>query len=335
GGVGRRGERGDRQGLGIAASCGGGPLQALRGGLGFEVAPRPREPAVAKLHHALERMVALAAKEQRRVRLLLWLGIEPGLVEVDELPMEFRFLLGPQFLHGEYPLAQQFEACLVPGAVVFHLIDVPTPAHGKDKATTRELVEARRRLRRDDRGTVGDEAEARAEPQVLGCRRSERERYEGIVRVFVALRQLPAAGKRGASAHRNVRVLAHEERFKAALLECTRELGDVNAVIGWEVVRANLHAQISAGFNHAAWRRRYHVRLGADQARGRRASAHLDAEELGFQSMAQNLLFSGLVRGFRARPAMSAFWPCARFRRGDVTGGAQLHAFLMGMRPSP
>src|SRR5262249_51530761 len=187
GGVGRRGERGDRQGLGIAASCGGGPLQALRGGLGFEVAPRPREPAVAKLHHALERMVALAAKEQRRVRLLLWLGIEPGLVEVDEFPMEFGFLLGPQFLHGEYPLAQQFEARLVLGAVVLHLIDVPTAAHGKDETTTGELVEARHRLCRDDWVALGDEADARAEPQALGCRRGERERDKGIVRVFVAL----------------------------------------------------------------------------------------------------------------------------------------------------
>jgi hypothetical protein len=162
--------------------------------------------------------------------------------------MEFGFLLGPQFLHGEYPLAQQSEARLVLGAVIFHLIDVPTAAHGKDEATTRKLVEACHRLRCGDRVALGDETDAGAEPQALGCRRGERERNEGIVRVFVALRQLPAAGKRGAPAHGNVGVLAHEQRFKAAALERTRELSDVDAVVGREVVRANLHAQISAGF---------------------------------------------------------------------------------------
>src|SRR5262249_31454399 len=60
--AGWRGESGDRQGLGIAASCGSCLPQPLCGALGFEAAPRPREPPVAKLHHALERVVALAAK---------------------------------------------------------------------------------------------------------------------------------------------------------------------------------------------------------------------------------------------------------------------------------
>ena len=117
-------------------------LQACHGALGLPAAARAREPAVAELDHALQGVVGLAAEQDRRMRPLLGLGIEPDRIEVDELAVELGFLLGPQLLHGQHALAQQLEARLVAGAVVLHLVDVPAAADGEDEAAARELVEA-------------------------------------------------------------------------------------------------------------------------------------------------------------------------------------------------
>src|SRR5262249_19923500 len=154
---------------------------------------------------------------------------------------------------------------------------------------------------------------------------------EGIVRVFVALRQLSAAGKRGAPAHRNVRVLTHEQRFKAALLERTRELGDVDAVVGWEVVRANLHAQISAGLRATLFcRQRYHVRLGADQAAQRRASTTAGARPGRPAIVARDQVAAGRELAQVARHAVGG---CEYFEKriADITDNRfQIEPFAAG-----
>src|SRR6266545_6433995 len=62
-------------------------------------------------------------------------------------------------------------------------------------------------------------------------RRGKRQRHERIMRVRVALGQLAAARERRAAADRDVRMLAHEQRFEAARLECARQLVDGDAVI--------------------------------------------------------------------------------------------------------
>src|SRR5581483_11524188 len=83
---------------------------------------------------------------------------------------------------------------------------------------------------------------ARAELEPPGGGGRERQRHEGIVRVLVALGQLAAPGERGAPADGDVGVLAHEERFKAAILQRPRQLGDVDAVVGREIIGTYLHA---------------------------------------------------------------------------------------------
>src|SRR5581483_4266302 len=51
-----------------------------------------------------------------------------------------------------------------------------------------------------------------------------------------------AAGKRCAPADGDVGVLAHEQGLEAAILQRPRQLGDVDAVVGREVVGTYLHA---------------------------------------------------------------------------------------------
>src|SRR5258707_15216813 len=57
----------------------------------------------------------------------------------------------------------------------------------------------------------------------------------------IALGQFAAARKGRAAAHRNMRVLAHEQRFEAARLELAREFIDGDAVIRGEIKGANAH----------------------------------------------------------------------------------------------
>ena len=54
---------------------------------------RTQKPAVAELHHAPQGVFAFAAEEDRRIRSLLRLRIEPDRIEGDEFAVEFRFLL--------------------------------------------------------------------------------------------------------------------------------------------------------------------------------------------------------------------------------------------------
>src|SRR5205814_9818218 len=119
-----------------------------------------REPAVAIFDDAAQRVIALAAEDDRRVRLLRRLRPRPHLVEIDHLAVIFRLVLGPQRLHREDPLAHQLEARVVAGAMVFHLLDIPAAADPEDEAPTRELVEAGDAFGGDDRIAFRDEAKA-------------------------------------------------------------------------------------------------------------------------------------------------------------------------------
>ena len=55
-------------------------------------------------------VVGLAAEQDRRMRLLLRLGVQPDRIEVDELAVKLGLLLRPQRLHRQHALAQQLEA---------------------------------------------------------------------------------------------------------------------------------------------------------------------------------------------------------------------------------
>src|SRR5262249_57482094 len=85
-------------------------------------------------------MVALAAEQDWRIRLLLGFGIEPDRVESDKFAVEFRLILGPQGLHGEHAFAQYLETAAVVGAMIFHLLGIPAPANAKDETTPGESI---------------------------------------------------------------------------------------------------------------------------------------------------------------------------------------------------
>jgi len=70
---------------------------------------------------------------------------------------------------------------------------------------------------------------------------AEGQRDERVVGVRIAPRQFAAAGKRALAADRDVRVLRHEQRFEAALLDRGGQLGDIDAVIDREIENADLH----------------------------------------------------------------------------------------------
>src|SRR5207248_9746232 len=92
-----------------------------------------------------------------------------------------------------------------------------------------------------------EEGYASAGLGLLGCGRGKRQRHKRIMRMRVAPGKLAAAGEGGAPAHRNVGVLAQEQRFKAARLECASKLVDCNCVIGGKMKSADKHHKTEKG----------------------------------------------------------------------------------------
>ena len=168
-------------------------------------------------------------------------GIGPGRIEIHHLAMEGRLLLRPQRFHGQHAFAHQLEAGGMAGAVIFHLVDIPAAADAEDEAAVRQHVEAGDGLGGDDGIMLRHQADAGADQQLLGRSRGEGQRHEGIVGVRIALGQFTAAGKGRAPAHGYVRVLGHEQRIEAALLERTRQLGDVDPVVGRKIENPYTH----------------------------------------------------------------------------------------------
>src|SRR5271166_4197764 len=124
--------------------------------------------------------------------------------------------------------------------MVLHLLYVPAAANAEDETTARQLVEAGDALRRYDRLALRDQTDAGAEQQLFRRGRGKRECDERIVDMRVALSSMDfaAARERSSPAGRDVRVLRHVERGEAALFERTRELADIDPVIGVEIKNA-------------------------------------------------------------------------------------------------
>ena len=94
------------------------------------------------------------------MRLLDRLRPAPDRVEVDVLAVVGGLVLGPDRLHRLDALAHQREAAVRIGAVVLHLLAVPTRADAEQEAPARQPVDARDLLRRDDRVALDHEADA-------------------------------------------------------------------------------------------------------------------------------------------------------------------------------
>src|SRR5690606_2202222 len=159
---------GDRQARHVAAGLVRHHAQPLHRGSAREARIGPRKPAVAEIYYPPQRVIGFAAEDHRRMRLLEGLRIRPHGVEIYHLAVELGFLLSPERLHRENPLAQQLEARLVAGTVVLHLPDVPATADAEYEAAVRETVETRHRLGADDRIVLGHQADAGADLELFG-----------------------------------------------------------------------------------------------------------------------------------------------------------------------
>src|SRR5207244_9763103 len=204
-----------------------------------------REPAVAEIHHALQRVPALAAQQHRRVWFLRGLRVRPDRIEVDELAVVLRLVLRPDLLHREDPLAEEPEARLEGGPVFLHLFSVPPSPDAEQEASVGEQVEARDRLRQRDRIVLDDETDPGPELQVLRRGRRGGEPDEWVERVGILLGQWAAARERRAPARRNVRVLGHEQGLEPALLDGARQLVDTDSIVR----RADDDTVVSASSN--------------------------------------------------------------------------------------
>jgi hypothetical protein len=146
-----------------------------------------------------------------------------------------------QISHRLDPLAHQLEAGLGVGAVIFHLVGIPTAADAEQKAAVRHLVERGDKFRRLDRVALLHQAHPGSEFEPGHGDRSGGQRHKRVHRVVIAFWQFPAARKRGLARGRDVRVLGRPDRFEAALLQRRGEVDRGNRVIGKEHQRAEIH----------------------------------------------------------------------------------------------
>ena len=93
-----------------------------------------------------------------------------------------RFLLGPQGLHEQDVLAQDFAATRVIEPVVAHLFDAPAITDAEIEAPPGEKIQARDFLREPDRVTLRNQCDAGTKPDALSHRGRRGQRDEGIVR---------------------------------------------------------------------------------------------------------------------------------------------------------
>src|SRR5690606_2913363 len=77
--------------------------------------------------------------------------------------------------------------------------------------------------------------------QCLGDGRRRAQRHEGIECAVVLPRKLTASGGRGATIHRDVRMLGQEQRVETTLLQGTGERGRPDSLVGDEGRDSELH----------------------------------------------------------------------------------------------
>jgi probable F420-dependent oxidoreductase len=189
---------------------------------------------LAPRYDELQRRAAVAADEDRRVRVLGRLWPAPDPVEVDVAAVVGGLLFGPDRLHRLDALAHQTEAAAGVGAVICHLLEVPTRTDAEQEAAAGEQVEARHLLGGDDRVTLDDQADRGPDPQALGSGSGRRQGDEGVVEARVLAWQL-AAGRIGRrSAGRDVGVLGREQGLEAPFLDHPAHLRRLDHLVGRE-----------------------------------------------------------------------------------------------------
>ena len=165
----------------------------------------------------------------------------PDRVEVDELAVVLRGIVGPDRLHGFDALSHQLPAGVERGAVVGHLLGVPATPDPEQEPPVRHVVDRGDLLGGCDRSAFHDKADAGTDLQRGGrrCRCGEGdERVQGLV---IHLGQFGAARPRALAVGGNVGVLSHPERLKPSFLERRSEFGRVHRISGREDTDTEIH----------------------------------------------------------------------------------------------
>jgi hypothetical protein len=171
-----------------------------------------------------------SADEQRRVPSLHRLGPQTDRIEVDELAMELRLIIGPDRLHCRELLPHQIPPQVRLDTGVAHLLHQPPGADAEQESAPGKMVDCRDLLRQDDRVMLGNDAYRRAEPQARGDRggsaqHGERIQNAGRPPVKLVLENIPAA-------RRHMRVLDYEKRLQSRLLYHPRHIDDPGGKVG-------------------------------------------------------------------------------------------------------
>src|SRR5262249_23894075 len=140
------------------------------------------------------------------MRLLRGLGEGPDRVEVDELAVELRVVLGPDLFHGEDSLPEHAPTTLSTASVILHLFGVPSAADAKDGSPVRKPVQRSDLLGCNDRVTLDHKADACGQTEPCCGRGGGGESDKRIVSVPILTRQVAAGGIRGSAARGNVGV---------------------------------------------------------------------------------------------------------------------------------
>src|SRR5258706_2483688 len=143
------------------------------------------QPPVAEGTYPVEHRRTVAADEHWWVWPLFRLGVGPDALERDVLTDVGRLVLGPDRLHRLDPLPQDRHPPAWVGTVVAHLLAVPAGADPELEAAAGQVVDARHLLRRDDRVTLDDQADAAAHAQLHRGSSGRRQRHEQVVDVPV------------------------------------------------------------------------------------------------------------------------------------------------------
>jgi hypothetical protein len=115
--------------------------------------------------------------------------------------------------------------------VIAHFLAIPTCADAELETATRQVIDRRDLLGRDDRVALDDEADAAANPQARGRLGGRGQRDEQVVGVPVLGWQDRPAGPRRLAAGGDVRVFGEEQRLVAALLDKAGDLARRQRVV--------------------------------------------------------------------------------------------------------
>src|ERR1700686_1027127 len=149
-----------------------------------------RHPSVAVRNRALRSLLRFRAQQHRWSAFLHRLRITPDRIEVNELAVILCCFLGPNLLHCLNALAQYLPSTPEIGAMIFHLLAIPTAADSENYAAVRDHVERRDLLRQQNRIALDDETDSSAELDPLGGDGRRGQCDELVVRVPILGRQI-------------------------------------------------------------------------------------------------------------------------------------------------